>query len=56
MLWRRTPEVKPSSTATISSAGIVKAQNAVTTSYYIIGYYTTNQALEWKVPPGQKSR
>ena len=29
------------------SAGIVKAQKAVS-SYYIIGYYTTNQALDGK--------
>ena len=34
------------------SAGIVQAQKAIS-SYYIIGYYTTNAAIGRQVPPHQ---
>ena len=45
--WRRIPAARRCSTTTILSMGIVQAQKAIS-SYYIIGYYTTNTALDGK--------
>ena len=45
--WRRTPEARPSWITTISPWASVQAQKDIS-SYYILGYYTTNAALDGK--------
>ena len=53
--WPATPAARRSSTTTISTHGIVQAQQAIS-DYYMLGYYTTNTAQERPIPPRQDLR
>jgi len=48
--WPPTPGARLSSDSNDIALGITQAQQSIR-SYYILGYYTTNNAEDGKVPP-----